>query len=140
MVHLTLCSYHVKYAFQSEYTCRFTSTGASDRSFYLIFNRKVESLRNIADNTQTKKVLSAGSLCRILVPSPQSKCPQKTFIIPQKYHDSIEIYYDSHVNASQKTKTNIDFRDQAWVRPLQSTASRALFYSISIMPQVSGIL
>ena len=34
-------------------------------------------------------------------------------------------------------KTNINFRGQAWVRPLQSAGSRALFYPISIMPQIS---
>ena len=43
-----------------------------------------------------------------------------------------------------KTKININFRSQAWVRPLQSAGSRTLFYPTSITPQVctkdSGIL
>ena len=40
-------------------------------------------------NMQTQKVLSAGSLCGPLVPSPQSKCPKSTFMLPQKYHVSV---------------------------------------------------
>ena len=35
-----------------------------------------------------KKVLSAGSLREPLVPSLQTKCPKRTFILPQKYHAS----------------------------------------------------
>ena len=65
------------------------STGASDRSFYPIFNKKFDHLETLLTIHRPKKVLSAGSLCRPLVPSPQSKCPKRTFILPQKYHASV---------------------------------------------------
>ena len=61
------------------------STGASDRSFYPIFNKRFDHLETLL----TQKVLSAGSLCGLLVPSPQSKCPKRTFMLPQKYHASV---------------------------------------------------
>ena len=61
------------------------STGASDRSFYPIFNKRFDHLEILL----TQKVLSAGSLCGLLVPSPQSKCPKRTFMLPQKYHASV---------------------------------------------------
>ena len=35
-----------------------------------------------------KNVLSAGPLREPLMPSPQTKCPKRTFILPQKYHAS----------------------------------------------------
>ena len=57
------------------------STGASDRSVYLIFNKRFETLLTIC---RPKNVLSAGSLCESLVPSTQSKCPKRTFLLPPK--------------------------------------------------------
>ena len=44
-----------------------------------------------------------------------------------------QICYHSHLIASYKTKTNIDFRGQAWIRPLKSAGSGAFFYPISII-------
>ena len=93
------------------------STGASDGSFYPIFNKRFDHLETLLTIHRTNKVLSAGSLCESLVPSPQSKCPKRTFILPQKYHASVLNCYHSHVNVSQKTKTNIDFMNENWVRP-----------------------
>ena len=34
-------------------------------------------------------------------------------------------------------KTNLNFRSEAWGRPLQSARLRALFYPINIMTQIS---
>ena len=65
------------------------STGASDRNFYPIFNNKFDYLETLLTIHRPKKVLSAGSLCGPLVPSPQSKCPKRTFMLPQKYHASV---------------------------------------------------
>ena len=65
------------------------STGASDRSFYSIFNKRFDHLETMLTICRPKKFLSAGSLCRCLLPSPQSKCPKWTFMLPQKYHVSV---------------------------------------------------
>ena len=67
----------------------FYSTGASDRSSYPIFNKRFDHLETLLTIHRPKKVLSAGSLCGPLVPSPQSKCPKRTFMLPQKYHVSV---------------------------------------------------
>ena len=63
----------------------YNSTGVSDRSFYPIFNKRFDHLETLL----TQKVLSAGSLCGLLVPSPQSKCPKRTFMLLQKYYASV---------------------------------------------------
>ena len=62
---------------------------ASDRSSYPIFNKRFDHLETLLTIHRPKKVLSAGSLCGPLVPSPQSKCPKRTFMLPQKYHVSV---------------------------------------------------
>ena len=64
------------------------STGARDRSFYPIFNKRFHHIETLLTIRRPKKVLSGGSLCRPLVPSSQSKCPKRSFILPQKYHAS----------------------------------------------------
>ena len=65
------------------------STGASDRSFYLIFQKRFDQLETLLTIHRSKKVLAAGSLRGSLVASPQPKCPKRTFILPQKYHASV---------------------------------------------------
>ena len=71
------------------------------------------------------------------MPSTQSKCPKMTFIAPQSIMLQIQTCYHSQSNVSLKTKSNTIFRGQAWVRPPANAGSRALFYPISIMPQIS---
>ena len=93
------------------------STGASYRSFYPIFNKRFDPLETLLTICRPKKVLSAGSMCGPLVPSTQSKCHKRTFMLPQKYHASVSICSQSHWTVSWKTKTNINFRGQTWVRP-----------------------
>ena len=63
-----------------------TSTGANDRGFYLIFNKRFDHLERLLTIRRPKKAVSAGSLYGPFVPSPQSKCSKRTFILPQKYH------------------------------------------------------
>ena len=63
--------------------------GASDRSFYPIFNKRFDYLETLLTICRPKKGLSARSLCAPLVPSPLSKCPKRTFMLPQKYHVSV---------------------------------------------------
>ena len=93
---------------------------------------------------QTQKPLSAGSLCRPLVSSPLSKGPKRTFILHQKYHASVSNKLSQPVKCFIERKTNINFKSQTWIRTTQSGGTRALFYPISIIPQIatedSGIL
>ena len=65
------------------------STGASDRSFYPIFNKRLDHLETLLTIQRPKKVLLAGSLRGPLVPSPQSKCPKMIFMLSQKYHAQV---------------------------------------------------
>ena len=65
------------------------STGASDRSFYPILNKRFDHLETLLTIYRPKNVLSAGLPCGPLVPSAQSKCSKKTFILPQKYWASV---------------------------------------------------
>ena len=65
------------------------STGASDRSFYPIFNKRFDHLEILLTIQRPKKVLLAGSLRGSLVPSPQSKCPKMIFMLPEKYHAQV---------------------------------------------------
>ena len=92
------------------------STRASDRSFYSIFNKRIYHLETMLAIWRPKKVLSPGSLCWPLAPSPQSKC-LKRIMLPQSITLQFQIGYQSHWNVSCKTKTSINFRGQTWVRP-----------------------
>ena len=83
--HSVECCFVVNFLFCRE---TFNNTGASDRSFYPIYNKRFDHLETLLTIHRPKKVLSAGSLCGPLVPSPQSKCPKRTFILPQRYHAS----------------------------------------------------
>ena len=65
------------------------SAGASDGSFYPIFNKRFDHLETMLAIHRTKNVLSTGSLCGPLVPSPQSIFPKRTFMLPRKYHASV---------------------------------------------------
>ena len=60
------------------------TTGASDRSLYPIFNKTFDHLETLLTIHRPKEVWSAGSLCRFLVASPQSKCPPKDLHITPK--------------------------------------------------------
>ena len=59
------------------------SKGASDRSFYTIFNKKFDHLEILLTIHRPKNVLSDGSLCGSLVPSSQSECTKMTFNYPK---------------------------------------------------------
>ena len=89
------------------------STGSSDRSFYPIFNKKFDYLETLLTIHRPKKVHCAGLQC----PVTSLNVPKG----PSSYRKSIifrfQICHHSHLNASYKTKTNIDFKGQAWVRP-----------------------
>ena len=65
------------------------STGASDRSFYPIFNKRFDPSETLLTICRPKTVLSVGSLRAPLVLSPQSKCPKRTFMLPLKHHASV---------------------------------------------------
>ena len=78
-----------KAKFKTKLEVEYYSTGASDRSFYPLFNKTFDHLETLLTICRPKKALSAESLCRSLVPSPQSKCPKRTFMLPQKNHLSV---------------------------------------------------
>ena len=71
------------------------STGASDRSFYSTFNKRFDHLETLLTICRPKKVFSAGLLCGPLVPSPQSKCPKRTFMCPKSIMLQFQICYQS---------------------------------------------
>ena len=79
----------VSFQMQQRKSIRVYSTGVSNRSFYPIFNKRFDHLETLLTICRTKNVLSAGSLCGPLVPIPQSKCPKRTFMLPQKYRVSV---------------------------------------------------
>ena len=58
------------------------STGATDRSFYPIFNKKFGHLETLLTIHRLKNVLTAGLLCRPLLRSPYSKSPKRTLLEP----------------------------------------------------------
>ena len=92
------------------------STGASDRSFYPILNKRFDHLETLLTICRLRKVLSAGSLYWPLVPSPQSKCHTRTCMLPQKYHISVSIVLSKPLKCFMEDE-NINFRGQTWVRP-----------------------
>ena len=74
--------------------------GASGRSVCPIFNKRFDNFETLLTIHRPKK-LSAGSLCRSFVPSPQSKCPKRTFILPQKSKSimlQFHFFYHNHLN------------------------------------------
>ena len=93
------------------------STGASDRSFYLIFHKRFDQLETLLTIHRSKKVLAAGSLPGPLVLVPSLNTPKGPSSYPKSIMLQFQICYHRHLNASQKAKTNINFRGQAWVRP-----------------------
>ena len=81
----------------------FISTGASNRSFYSIFWKRFDHLETLLTIHRPKKVLSAGSLCRPLVPSLSLNAPKGPSYYPKSIMLQLQV---CHVNASQKKKTN----------------------------------
>ena len=57
--------------------------------FNPVLTKGLSTEKHCSQYADPKKVLSAESLCRPLVPSPQPKCPKRTFMLPQKYHASV---------------------------------------------------
>ena len=57
--------------------------------FTPVLTKGLSTKKHCSQYADPKKVLSAESLCRALVPSPQPKCPKRTFMLPQKYHASV---------------------------------------------------
>ena len=111
-----------------------SSTGASDQSFYHIFNKKFDHLETLLTIHRPKKVLSAGSLCGPLVPSPQSKCPKRTFMLPQKYHVSVSNTLPEPLKCFMENESQRKFQGPSLG---QRSGARTLFYPISIMLQSS---
>ena len=57
--------------------------------FTPVLTKGLSTKKHCSQYADPKKVLSDESLCRPLVPSPQPKCPKRTFMLPQKYHVSV---------------------------------------------------
>ena len=91
MLYSPVFSFYLNFfeSLNSKYEYLFFSTGASDRIFYPFFNKRYGHLEKLMAVLWPKTTFSAGSLCGPLVSSPQSKCPKRTFILPQKYQVSV---------------------------------------------------
>ena len=116
------------------------STGACDRRFYPIFNKRFCKLETLLTMQGSAKVLSDGLPWAPLVPSLQSRSLKGTFILPQKYHASISnIFSQPLVSFIQIESQNKFLRSSLsqTLPPLQISGSRILFYPIRIMPQIS---
>ena len=74
---------------QKENRYFYYGTGASDRSFYPIFNKKFDHLETLLTIQIPKKEFVSWVTLRPLVPSPQPKYTKGTFILPHKYHASV---------------------------------------------------
>ena len=85
-----------------------------------------------------KKFCQLGHCAGLYCPVASLNDPKGTLCYPKSIMLQFQICYQSHLNVSWKTKTNINFRDQTWVRHPQSAVSRALFYPISIMHKISA--
>ena len=80
---------------------KLNSTGPSNRSFYLIFNKRFYHLEILLTIRRPKNVLSAGLLCGpLVVPSPQSKCSRRSFIYSKSTMLQVQICHQSHLNVS----------------------------------------
>ena len=109
------------------------STGASDRNFYPIFNNKFDYLETLLTIHRPKKVLSAGSLCGspVLMPqndlyiTPKASCSSFKYVIiaTWMFHKERKLTYISGAKPGSD--------------PLPRAGSRALFYPMSIIPQIS---
>ena len=69
------------------------STGASDRSFYPIFNKRFDHLETLLTICRPKKILSAGLLCGLLVSSPQSNALKGPSCYPKSIMFQFQICY-----------------------------------------------
>ena len=88
-------------------------------------------------NTDPKEFSQLGHCTGLQSPLANLNAFKGPSYYPQSIMLQFQICYYNHLNDSQKTKTNINFRGQAWVRPLQSAKSRSLFYPISLLSQIS---
>ena len=105
-----------KYRIQSKFLI-INSTGASDRSFYPIFNKRFDHLEKLLKNADQKKFCQLGHCAGLWFPVPSLDAPKGPSCYPKSIMFQFEICYQSHWNVSWKTKTNINFRGQTWVRP-----------------------
>ena len=110
------------------------STGVSNKSFYPIFNKRFDHLKILLTIHTPKSVFQLGHCVGLQDPIPSLNAPKGPSYYPKSIMLQFQICYHSHLNDSQKIKTNINFRGQAQVRP----PARALFYPISIMLQISS--
>ena len=110
-------------------------TRASYRSFYPIFDKSFEHLETLLTIRRSKNVCQLGHSAGLQCSFSNLNTPKGPSYYPKSIMLQFQICYHSHVNASQETKTNLNFRSQVWVRPRPKAWSRALFYPISIMLQ-----
>ena len=92
------------------------SSIAQKRSFLLIL-QEIWPLRNIPDNIQTQKCFVSWFTMRAFSAQyPVPNAPKEPPCYPKSIMFQFHICYQSHWNVSWKTKTNINFRGQTWVR------------------------
>ena len=109
------------------------STGVSNKTLYPIFNKRFDHLKILLTIHTPRNVFQLGHCVGLQGPVPSLNAQKGPSYYPKSIMLQFQICYHSHLNDSQKIKTNINFRGQAQDRP----PAQALFYPISIMPQIS---
>ena len=92
------------------------STGASDRGFYPIFSKRFDPLETLLTIHRPKKFCQLGHCAGLQCSVPNLNTPKGPSSYPKSIMLQFQLCYLSHLNVSQNTKTNINFRGQACVR------------------------
>ena len=93
----------------------------------------MQPLRNIAGNAQTQKSFISWVTLQAFNAQSPINMPQKDLHITPKVS-----YFSFKYVIKYVIKTNINSGAKPWSDPLQSAGSRALFYPISIISQISN--
>ena len=109
------------------------STEVSNKNLYPIFNKRFDHLKTLLTIHTPRNVFQLGHCVALQGPVPSLNAQKGSSYYPKSIMLQFQICYHSHLNDSQKIKTNINFRGQAQVRPPAQTS----FYPISIMPKIS---
>ena len=107
---------------------------SQQQKFLPQFSKRLDHLETLVTICRPKTYLSAGSLCRPLVPNPQSKCPKRTFMLPQKYHVSVSNMLSKPLKCFMESENEHKFQGPN----LSKTPCKVLVQRfLSIMPQIS---
>ena len=94
--------------------------------------------KHCLEYTDPKMFCRQGHSAGLQCPVPNPNAPKGSSQYPKSIVLQFQTCYHSHLNISQKTKTNTNFRGQAWVRPRVKCWVKGFILSQSIMPQISN--